>query len=98
VSADSSVIGGNLFNVGSTGENYRKLDLRRMLAIRFPEADITVVPMTGEDPRDYKVQFDKIRSALGFEVAYSVSDGIDEVAALVTTGLISDPGHSRYTN
>ena len=98
VSADSSVIGGNLFNVGSTAENYRKSDLHRLLAIRFPEADITVVPMTGEDPRDYRVQFDKIRLALGFEVAYSVPDGIDEVAALVTAGLISDPDHSRYTN
>ena len=98
VSADSSVISGGLFNVGSTAENYRKADLCSLLTLRFPQAKITVVPKTGEDPRDYRVLFDKIQSVLGFEAAYSVSDGIDEVASLVTSGLLGDPGDSRYTN
>ena len=97
-SADSSVISGGLFNVGSTAENYRKADLCSLLTLRFPQAKITVVPKTGEDPRDYRVLFDKIQSVLGFEAAYSVSDGIDEVASLVTSGLLGDPGDSRYTN
>ena len=98
VSADSPVIGGQLFNTGSTAENYRKTDLLRLLVLRFPQADTTVVPMAGEDPRDYRVSFEKIRSVLGFEAAYSVSQGIDEVAALVQNGLISDPSDSRYVN
>ena len=34
-----------------------------------------------EDPRDYKVSFDKIREVLGFETLMTVPDGIAEVAA-----------------
>jgi nucleoside-diphosphate-sugar epimerase len=96
--ADSSVIRGELFNAGSTAENYRKADLLRLLLLRFPRAETTVVPMTGEDPRDYRVSFEKIRSVLGFETAYSVSQGIDQLAALVQSGLISDPSDSRFSN
>lgn len=96
--ADPSLIGGKLFNAGTTSENYRKADLLRLLDLRFPNADTTVVPTTGEDPRDYRVNFDKIRSMLGFEAAYSVPNGMDEVAALVRSGLLLDPDDQRYTN
>ena len=33
-----------------------------------------------EDPRDYKVSFDKIRAVLGFETEMTVPDGIAEVS------------------
>ena len=33
-----------------------------------------------EDPRDYKVSFDKIRATLGFETLMTVPDGIGEIA------------------
>jgi nucleoside-diphosphate-sugar epimerase len=98
VSTDSAATGERLFNVGSTAENYRKTDLLRLLALRFPDGETTITPMTGEDPRDYRVSFGKIQSELGFETAYSVPQGIDEVSALVLSGLLSDPFDSRYTN
>ena len=98
IAADSSQVAGKLFNAGSTTENYRKADLLRLLGERFPEADVTVVPTTGEDPRDYRVNFDRIRSTLGFEPAYTVPQGIDEVITLVQSGLITDPGDARYSN
>jgi nucleoside-diphosphate-sugar epimerase len=97
-SADPSLVNGEVFNTGSTAENYRKADLVQLLTQRFPAAEIEVSPHTGSDPRDYRVSFDKIRATLGFEPAYSVPQGIDEVSALVQSGLISDWSDSRYSN
>jgi nucleoside-diphosphate-sugar epimerase len=96
--ADASVIAGNVFNAGATRENYRKMDLLRLLEPRFPAADVTVVPMEGEDPRDYRVSFEKIRSVLGFAPRYELAEGIDEVSELFRNELISDPDSPQYGN
>ena len=39
-----------------------------------------------EDPRDYKVSFDKIRAELGFETLMTVPDGIAEIIAALEAG------------
>ena len=33
----------------------------------------------GSDPRNYKVNFNKVKSVFGFEPKYTVQDGIDEL-------------------
>lgn len=95
--ADVSAVRGEVFNVGSSDENYRKLDLVELLLARRPDASVSFVHRD-EDPRDYRVGFDKIAARLGFEISRRVPDGIDEVGALVTTGLIPDPFASAYRN
>ena len=50
-----------------------------------------------EDPRDYRVNFDRIR-ALGFEPRMRLADGIGEIAGAVGDGLIVDPYAARYRN
>jgi nucleoside-diphosphate-sugar epimerase len=96
--ADASRTAGNVFNAGGTDENYRKLDLLHLLEPRFPDADVAVVPMDGEDPRDYRVSFEKIRSVLGFAPSHAVADGIDEISELLRNELISDPDSPQYSN
>jgi nucleoside-diphosphate-sugar epimerase len=96
--ADASVIRGQLFNAGSTSENYRKADLLPLLKHYFPAAETDVIPATHEDPRDYRVSFEKIASVLGFTPSATVSDGIQEVATVLQSGLISDPDDSSYRN
>jgi nucleoside-diphosphate-sugar epimerase len=90
-------IAGQVFNVGDTEENYRKLDIVELLKQRVPSASIGFVHRE-EDPRDYRVSFEKIKTQLGFRVEHSVSDGIDEVMALLRSGLISDPYAAVYRN
>ncbi len=51
-----------------------------------------------EDPRDYKVSFDKIRSQLGFETLMTVPDGIAEVLDALDAGAFGDPFDGRYRN
>ena len=51
-----------------------------------------------EDPRDYKVSFDKIRAQLGFETLMTVPDGVAEVIAALDGGAFGDPFDKRYKN
>ena len=55
----------NVFGVGDTSENYQKAMLAEELRKLDPEAKISFVSRT-EDPRDYRVDFSKIRTELGF--------------------------------
>jgi nucleoside-diphosphate-sugar epimerase len=91
------LIRGEVFNVGSTTENYRKLDLVELLTTRVPDASISFVHRD-EDPRDYRVSFEKVKTRLGFEPEWSVADGIDEVIRLLRSGLLADPWAPVYAN
>jgi nucleoside-diphosphate-sugar epimerase len=90
-------VAGQVFNVGSTNQNYRKLDLVRMLEERFPAMEVQFVRRS-EDPRDYRVSFEKVHEALDFDVAMSVPAGIDEVTTLLQSGAIADPDADAYRN
>lgn len=88
---------GEVFNVGDTGQNFRKQDLVDLLLERLPETRVEFVART-EDPRDYRVSFEKIKTGLGFAVSRSVPDGIDEVLGLLRTGAVADPFDASYRN
>jgi nucleoside-diphosphate-sugar epimerase len=95
--APAEAITGEVFNAGSTTENYRKLDLVELLQEREPDANVRFVHVD-EDPRDYRVSFEKIKERLGFHTKRSVPDGIDEVTALLRSGLLDDPHAAVYRN
>jgi len=95
--APLDLVAGEVFNVGDTRENYRKLDLVEILRERFPNGKVDFVHKD-EDPRDYRVSFEKFATRTGFKVERSVEDGIDEVLALVRSGLLDDPYHPVYRN
>ena len=97
LSAPADVIGFEVFNVGDTDENYTKQMLVEELRLQMPQLRVKFVPKT-EDPRDYRVNFSKIRERLAFSPSRRVSDGIREVLEVVETGLIADPNDKRYGN
>ena len=51
-----------------------------------------------EDPRDYKVSFEKVRERLGFEPRMRVPDGIDEIVGALEEERFGDPYDLRYSN
>ena len=51
---------GSVFNAGHSDENYRKLDLVEIITGQLGRGDVEYVSRD-EDPRDYKVSFEKIR-------------------------------------
>lgn len=86
-----------VFNVGRSGENYRKLDLVEEIGRQTDKGNVTYVKKS-EDPRDYKVSFDKIKAVLGFETTMTVPDGIGEVIAGLDSGQFGDPFDGKYRN
>ena len=86
-----------VFNVGATEENYRKLDLVELVRRHAPEAAVEFVQKK-EDPRDYRVSFTKVKERLGFTLTKTVPDGIAEVARLIRDGVLSDFEKPEYRN
>ncbi len=95
--APAERVANNVFNAGRSGENYRKLDLVQEIGRQIDRGKVSYVKRD-EDPRDYKVSFDKIRAELGFETLMTVPDGIAEVIAALDAEAFGDPFDPRYKN
>ena len=91
-------ISDQVFNVGDTSQNYRKQDLIELICAQIDgPVDVQYVHRD-EDPRDYRVSFEKIKRTLGFEITRSVEDGIKEIIDAINQGVINDFDNPRYTN
>jgi nucleoside-diphosphate-sugar epimerase len=97
LSAARNAVAGRVFNVGDTRENYRKLDLIEIIRRRVSGAAVEFVSVA-DDPRDYKVSFDRIASELGFSITRTVSDGVHEVAQAIESGVLDTIDDPRYSN
>jgi nucleoside-diphosphate-sugar epimerase len=91
------LLAGAVYNVGSTAENYRKLDIVEIVQSQVPRGSVSYV-RRDEDPRDYRVSFDKIANELGYRPRTTVADGVREIAGDLDKGVYDDPYASRYTN
>ena len=87
----------NVFNVGDTRENYSKQMIVEEIKKVIPDAKIKYVK-NNEDPRDYRVSFQKIKNELGFEISRTVPQGIKEITELIESGVVSNPDDPRYRN
>ena len=87
----------NVFNVGDTKENYTKQMLVNEIKKVLPHSKIKYVTKD-DDPRDYRVNCDKIKKELGFEIRMKVPDGIMEVKRVIQENLIQDPEDQKYYN
>ena len=87
----------NVFNVGDTEENYTKKMLVNGISEQIENCRIKYV-QKDEDPRDYRVNFDKIRDAIGFKITKKVADGIREIHEAIANGFFVDADNSKYRN
>jgi nucleoside-diphosphate-sugar epimerase len=79
-----------VYNVGRSSENYRKLDLVDKIREHVSAGAVRYVSRS-DDPRDYKVSFEKIRARLAFETKMTVPDGIAELVRDLDAGSFGDP-------
>ena len=91
-------VAGKVFNVGDSRENYQKQQLVEMIKGQLGNHVEIQYVHKDEDPRDYRVCFDKIQRELGFRITATVPDGIREVAEVVRTGVITDFDDPVYRN
>ena len=90
---------GQVFNVGSDNRNYTKDELVELVRCHVNGMEVEYQDLSfGEDMRDIRVSFAKIRQVLGYDPKISVEQGICEVRDAIVRGLIKDPMHARYRN
>jgi nucleoside-diphosphate-sugar epimerase len=97
LNSSPALVGGRVFNVGATDQNFQKQQLVEMIRPHAPDAVIEFV-FKAEDPRDYRVSFARITDQLGFKITRTVAEGIAEVAHLVRESVVHDFADQKYRN
>jgi nucleoside-diphosphate-sugar epimerase len=95
--AQDEKVNREILNVGDTSENYSKKMIVEEILKQIPEGKIEYVRKT-EDPRDYRVNFDKIKKNLGYGITNKVPDGIAEIIKIIRQKVISNPDSPSYKN
>jgi nucleoside-diphosphate-sugar epimerase len=85
LSAPRERIAQQVFNVGS--DNHQTKDISEFVRSYYNGLDVDTVE-GGPDPRDYRVSFDRLRHAVGFEPSRTVVGGIHEMAMALGSGLL----------
>lgn len=67
-----------VFNAGGEVNNFTKQGIIDAIVKVLPHAKVRY-QQHGSDPRNYRVSFRKVRERLGFEPAYTIEDGVNEL-------------------
>ena len=97
LSAPSSRIQNQVFNVGSDEQNYTISQIGELIHAAIPDAEI--IEMAADlDRRNYRVSFEKIWKNLKFRPVWSVEKGIQQVVEAIESGRILDYRDPQYSN
>jgi nucleoside-diphosphate-sugar epimerase/CBS domain-containing protein len=90
-------VGSKIFNVGSNKQNYQMKELAPMFNKIYPRLNI-IFNEDLADPRDYRVDFSKIKKELGFDTSITVEDAILEIKDYIEKHKINyeDIKYSNY--
>ncbi|MBF0343336.1 MAG: NAD-dependent epimerase/dehydratase family protein [Nitrospirae bacterium] len=96
--AESYKVKNQIFNLGDSRENYQLIQIGNIVKEHLPETAIDVLSEQ-QDKRNYRVNFDKIKKALGFTVEYKVDDTVkDLIQAYRVEKIFHDYNDSKYHN
>jgi nucleoside-diphosphate-sugar epimerase len=90
-------VANNVFGVGDSNENYQKKMIAEEIKKVVPKSSIKYIKKD-EDPRDFRVDFSKIKNELGFSITRRVPDGIREIHNAIKNNIIVDPDNPKYRN
>ena len=88
-----------IFNAGGDKNNFTKKMILDCITKNLSDCKI-VYSQNDSDPRNYRVSFKKVRDVLGFEPAFSVEKGVEELIEALQIGLYSDSliNKNKYGN
>lgn len=89
IDAPAEKVAGQIFNVGSSEQNYQVFQIANIIKDMLPQIEIIQVP-DDPDRRTYNVNFDKITSSLGYKVKFTARDGVKEILEALSYGVL-DP-------
>jgi nucleoside-diphosphate-sugar epimerase len=97
VESPTDLIHGQVFNVGSNGQNYQLGDAAQIIHSFVPQAE--VVDMGADtDFRNYRVDFTKIKKMLSFTPEWTLEQGVQQVIAAFEKGEVRDYRSAMYSN
>lgn len=76
--SDRPKIRNKIFNLGDSRENYKITEIGNIIKAAIPEVRVEAIE-NREDSRNYRVNFDKIRSMLGYSAECTVMDSVKEL-------------------
>tara|TARA_Y100001958_G_C21237195_1_gene563925 strand:+ start:366 stop:1337 length:972 start_codon:yes stop_codon:yes gene_type:complete len=94
--SNKELVKSEVFGVGDTNENYQKGMIIKEIN-KCVDGEVKYVAKD-EDPRDYRVNFSKIKNKLGFNISKTVPDGILEIKKIVESGVILDCYSDKFKN
>ncbi len=69
-------------NIGGNDQNYQVRDIGNAVQRLLPSAKVVYTGEVGADPRNYRVNFDKLGRVLpGFKLKYNLQNGLEELLA-----------------
>ena len=95
--AGSDAVAPRIFNVGSDEQNRTLGQIGELIRDMVPGS---ILSCTEEnvDGRNYRVEFRRIRSALGFSPEWNLVSGINQVMVAIRTGEVVDYRQAQYSN
>jgi nucleoside-diphosphate-sugar epimerase len=86
-----------ILNVGSDEQNYTLGQIGKLVQSMVPTAEL-ICSESMEDPRNYRVNFSRIRMALNFKPEWTLESGIQQVVDAIRSGEVIDYHHPKYSN
>lgn len=88
---------GNIYNVGSGEQNYRIVEVGRMIHDAIGNVKLNT-ESSSSDARDYRVSFKKIETELGFNASKTIADASQEIYGKLVSKEVGDPKQKVYYN
>jgi nucleoside-diphosphate-sugar epimerase/CBS domain-containing protein len=95
--APLNAVSGEIFNVGTTKDNFTISTIAERIAAKFKGVEIARLNNV-KDRRDYRVNFSKIRSLAGFKTAHTLDAGVREIGRALQKGKFKDYADKKYNN
>ena len=89
INSEKEKVAFEVFNAGGDVNNFTKKMIVDEIIKHIPKGKIKY-GANGSDPRNYKVDFNKVKTVLGFEPEFTVQDGIKELIDAFKLGLYKD--------
>ena len=95
--APRETVANEIFNVGSNEQNYTICQIGELIHQQVISAEL-IISESGQDGRDYRVDFSKIRNLLDFHPTWTVEAGIQQVLEAIASGRVQDYRDPKYSN
>ncbi len=92
--ADSGKVAFEVFNAGGDINNATKQMIVDKILKNIPSG-VVKYQDHGSDPRNYKVDFSKVKNTLGFEPSYSIDDGVVELVELIHKNIFKNVDENK---